>query len=52
MALLGQVVEKFQEISGHVVVEPAHMELAEPSILTGKRPPLRALIIFLDLELC
>jgi len=32
-----QVVERFQEVSGHNIVEAAHMELAEPSILTGKQ---------------
>ena len=31
-----QVVEDFREVSGYDLVEPAHMELAEPSIATGE----------------
>ena len=34
-ALLLDVVRQFEEISGLPIVEPAHMELAEPSIATA-----------------
>lgn len=33
--LLLEVVEKFAEVTGLPIVEPAHMELAEPSIATA-----------------
>ncbi len=34
-ALLSDVVRQFAELSGQPIVEPAHMELAEPSIATA-----------------
>jgi sirohydrochlorin ferrochelatase len=34
-AMLLEVVRNFAESSGHAIVEPAHMELAEPSIATA-----------------
>jgi hypothetical protein len=33
-----QVVEEYKQVSGFDLVEPAHMELAEPSIATGEAP--------------
>jgi sirohydrochlorin ferrochelatase len=33
--MLLEVVEMFQQRSGYLIVEPAHMELAEPSIQTA-----------------
>lgn len=37
-AAMSQIVEDYKDVSGFDLVEPAHMELAEPSIASGKCP--------------